>query len=296
MTDHSRTGLDWDDVRYFAALARFGSLSATARALAVNHATVARRLAALERSLGAKLFARRPTGFELTAAGRSTLRAAGVMEQAADALPRRAPEHAVSGLVRVTATPSLTSKFLISHLAALQHEHAGLDLELIADRRPVSLARHVADIALRLGRPAGGELLARRVAKVGFGFFATAEWRERVARGEPIAFVGFDEAGAHIPEAIWLARHFPETRLAFRATGHSIQAAAACAGCGVALLPYFVAAHDPALVPVRLKEVPPTRELWLMTRRDVARSAPLRLVTDYLVDLLRRERRLFEGG
>src|ERR671936_601676 len=71
MSDRFRTaGLDWEDVRFFAALARHGSLSATARALTVNHATVARRLAALEQALGTKLFKRRPNGYELTAAAR----------------------------------------------------------------------------------------------------------------------------------------------------------------------------------------------------------------------------------
>lgn len=296
MADHFRTEIDWEDVRYFVALARHRSLSATARVLAVNHATVARRLAGLERALGTKLFERRPSGYELTAAGRGALVAAGGMKRAADALPRLSPERPLSGLVRVTATPSVVNRFLIPRLAILQQQHAGLDLELIADIRPVSLPRHEADIALRFGRPAGGELLGRRVAKVGFGFYATAAWRERIERGEPAAFIGFDEAGAHIPDAIWLEHRFPKGRLAFRTNSQTAQAEAARAGCGVALLPTFITAGDPVLVPVRLSEAPPSRELWLLTRRDVAHSAPLRLATDYLVDQFRRERRLFEGG
>lgn len=113
--------------------------------------------------------------------------------------------------------------------------------------------------------------------------------------GEPANFVGFDEAGAHIPEAAWLARHFPGRRLAFRTNIQNTQAEAARAGCGVVLLPCFAAADDRVLVPVRLSEAPPSRELWLLTRRDVGQRPPLRLVTDYLVELFRRERRLFEG-
>jgi len=216
MTDRSRTAIDWEDVRYFAALARHRSLSATARALAVNHATVARRLAGLEHALGTKLFERRPSGYELTAAGRRALTAAGEMENAAVALPRLSPERPLSGLVRVTTTLSLANSFLIPRLAILQQQHIGLDLELIADRRTLSLPRHEADIALRLGRPASGEILARRVAKVGFGFYATAAWRDRIERGEPAIFVGFDETGAHLPEAVWMGRRFAARRLAFR--------------------------------------------------------------------------------
>src|SRR5258708_25658186 len=140
MPDRFRTGrLDWEDVRFFAALARHGSLSAAARALTVNHATVARRLAALEQALGTKLFKRRPTGYELTAAGRTALDAADTMEGAATALARLEPEAALTGLVRITATPSLAEVYLIPRLARLQHTHPALDLEIMAERRPVSL-------------------------------------------------------------------------------------------------------------------------------------------------------------
>src|SRR5438105_6972666 len=108
MADRFRTAdIDWEDVRFFAALARHGSLSAAARALSVNHATVARRLAALEQSLGTRLFKRRPSGYELTGAGRSALEAADAMETAATALSGLEPEAALTGLGRITATPSL---------------------------------------------------------------------------------------------------------------------------------------------------------------------------------------------
>src|SRR5579863_7524759 len=102
MADQFRTAADWEDVRFFAALARHGGLSAAARALSVNHATVARRVAGLERTLGAKLIERRPNGYELTAAGRDALAAAGAMEAAAQSLPRAGRTEPVGGLIRIT--------------------------------------------------------------------------------------------------------------------------------------------------------------------------------------------------
>jgi DNA-binding transcriptional LysR family regulator len=300
MPDRFRTGLDWEDVRFFAALARHGSLSAAARALTVNHATVARRLAALEQTLGSKLFKRRPTGYELTAAGRSALDAADAMESAAAALSQLEPEPALSGLVRITATPSLAEVFLIPRLAALQQQHPALDLEIMAERRPVSLQRHQSDIALRLGRPERGELLARRVARVAYRFYATPAlrdkfWRDRLKQDVQPSLIGFDEAGAQFPEALWLARHLRKARLAFRCNNLIGQLSAARAGCGIAMLPCFLAAGDPALVELRLADMPPTRELWLLTRRDVQKTPRIRAVTEILVDLIRRERALFEG-
>src|SRR5215510_208147 len=296
MPDRFRTGrIDWEDVRFFAALARYGSLSAAARALTVNHATVARRLAALEQALGTKLFQRRPTGYELTAVGRSALEAAGAMEGAAAALSRLDHEAPLTGLVRITATPSLAEVFLIPRLGALQHRYPGLDLEVMAERRPISLQRHQSDIALRLGHPERGELLARCVSRIAYRFYAAPVWRDRLKEGMAPVLIGFDEAGAHFPEALWLARRFRNARLAFRCNNQIGQIAAARAGCGIALLPRFLAAGDSALVEVRLSEIPPARELWLLTRADARKSAQTRAVTDFLLDLLRRERSLFEG-
>lgn len=293
MADRFRTGADWEDVRVFAALARHGGLSAAARALAVNHATVARRVASLERTLGAKLVERRPTGYQLTAAGREALSAAGAMEAAALSLPKSGQADPAAGLVRITATPSLADAFLIPRFASFRARHPGIDIELIIDRRLVSLARREADLALRLSRPDDGDLVARRMAKLGFGFYANADWQARIAAGGDPAFVGFDESSAQLPEAVWLARHFPSRRLVLRANSQASQARAAQAGYGIALLPHFLGRADPALSRIFLSEAPPPREIWLLARREAA--APVRLARDFLIELFRGERALFEA-
>jgi DNA-binding transcriptional LysR family regulator len=295
VTDRFRTEVDWSDVRVFAALARFGSLSATARALSVNHATVARRLAGLERSLGVKLFERRPTGYELTGHGRRALDAATAMEGAASAFDRLDAAAALAGLVRITATPSLAEAFLIPRLKPLQEMHLALDLEVTTERTLVSLSRHQSDVALRLGRPKQGGLLGRRVARCGYGYYGTAEWRDRLAQGAPAVLIGFDEAGAQFPEALWLRQRFRGARVGFRANHQTGQIAAARCGLGIAVLPHFLTADEPELVRLPLPQEPPARELWLLTRNDLARTPPVRAVTDFLTDVIRRERNLFEG-
>lgn len=296
MDDRFRTGrVDWEDVRFFAAMARHGSLSATARALHVNHATVARRIAALEDALRIKLFKRSPAGYELTAAGQSALEAADAMESAASALSRLEPEAALTGLVRITATPRLAETFLIPRLAALHQQHPLLDLEITAERRPLSLRRHQSDIALRFGRPERGDLMGRRAADVAYRFYATPAWRDRVRRGTAPRFVGFDEGGGDFPEALWLAQQFEHAPLALRCNNQTGQIAAARAGFGIAMLPCFLAAGDPALVEVRLPKPPLARELWLLTRRDAQTTRRIRVVADFLLDVIRRERSLFDG-
>jgi DNA-binding transcriptional LysR family regulator len=296
MDDRFRTGrVDWEDVRFFAALARHGSLSATARALHVNHATVARRIASLEDALRIKLFKRSPAGYELTTAGQSALEAADAMESAASALSRLEPEAALTGLVRITATPSLAETFVIPRLAVLHQQHPLLDFEITAERRPLSLRRHQSDIALRFGRPEQGDLMGRRIADVAYRFYATPAWRSRIEQGAAPRFVGFDEGGADFPESQWLARQFENAPLALRCNNQTGQIAAARAGFGIAMLPCFLAAGDPALVEVRLSKPPLARELWLLTRRDAQTTRRIRVVADFLLDVIRRERSLFDG-
>lgn len=106
MADYFRTGQDWEDVRVFIALARHGCLSGAARALAVNHATVARRLSSLEQALGDKLVERRPDGYVLTPSGLQVLAAGNDMEAAAASLFRGGLSGGPSGLVRINATPA----------------------------------------------------------------------------------------------------------------------------------------------------------------------------------------------
>jgi DNA-binding transcriptional LysR family regulator len=297
MPDKKRTAdLDWEDVRYFVALARHGTLSATARSLRVNHATVARRVASLEALLGRALFERRADGYALTAHGKAVLDEAGAMDDAALAVLRRLDAGSeLNGLVRVTAGRALAEDFLIDRLGKLNERYPQIDLELIGEARVMSLARREADIALRFGSPKDSDLIARRVARIAFGLYASPAWRDKLKAGAAPAFVGFDEESEFIAEAAWLARQFGGARFSFRTNTTAAQAAAARAGYGVALLPRYAAAGDPRLVPVALGERPFEREAWLLIRRDLAKVPRVRVVADYLADLFRRERRLLAG-
>jgi DNA-binding transcriptional LysR family regulator len=252
MPDKKRTDrLDWEDVRYFVALARHGTLSATARALRVNHATVARRIASLETLLGRTLFDRRAKGYMLTAEGKEVLDEATAMDEAALFVLRRLDAGTeLSGLVRLAAGRVLAERFLIDRLRAFHERYPAIDLEVIGGSRVVSLAKREADVALRYGAPKeDNELVGRRVATITFGLYASAAYRDKLKAGQTPAFIGFDEDSDFIDEAKWMARQFDNQRFSFRTNSQTTQAVAARAGYGVALLPrYIVATHEPDLV------------------------------------------------
>jgi DNA-binding transcriptional LysR family regulator len=294
MADKKRTeNLDWEDLRYFVALARYGTLSATARELRVNHATVARRVASLETRLARPLFDRRPDGYAVTAEGKAVLDEAQAMDEAALSVLRRLDAGTeLTGLVRLSVGRVLAERFLIDRLRAFHERYPAIDLEVTGGSRVVSLARREADIALRYGAPKDSELVARRVAKIAFGLYASPAYRDKIAAGATPAFIGFDEESDFVAEAAWLARRFGERRFSFRSSSQTTQAAAARAGYGVALLPRYVAADDSALAEVLPGERLPERDVWLLIRRDLRKVPRVRAVADYLIEIFRRDRRL----
>ncbi|HYH19245.1 MAG TPA: LysR family transcriptional regulator [Azospirillum sp.] len=295
MTVQNRSGaLDWEDLRVFVALARAGSLSAAARALKVSHATVGRRIAALEDTLGRALFDRRADGYALTAEGAAVLELAAGMDERALAILRRAGRDAgLTGTVRLTATESLAERFLIPRLVAFRRRHPGIDLEVLSDPRSLSLAKREADVAVRLARPQAGELVTRRLATIAYGLYVAPD-------GDAASWVGYDDSFAHLPEAQWLARHAAGGRIALRANGLPAQIAAVRAGFGKALLPRWFAEEeareDGGLVACRPPAPPPVREAWLVVHRDLKDVPRVRALIDAVVAAFEAERDRLESN
>ncbi|MFK3799973.1 LysR family transcriptional regulator [Pseudomonas sp. NPDC088444] len=293
MADKKRTDIDWQDVRVFLALGRHGSLSAAARALSVNHATIARRIQSLESTMGEKLIERRPEGYMLTPAGIRTMTAAGDMEAAVQTLGRGGADASPRGLVRVNAPPALAQGFLVEQLSKLPAQYPGLDIDLATDLRSVSLERHQADIAVRIGRPLDGHFIAKALGHLAFGFYGTEAVCQAVEDGGEPSFISFNEENADLTDAQWLVRHFPQARIAFRASHHVAQAMAAKSGSGLALLPHYVGRQTPGLRICPMDRVPPTREVWLLMRPQDKKDLPIRTVADFLQGVFVEQRGLF---
>lgn len=296
MPVQKRSDPDWEDLRYFLALSRHGSLSAAARALKVSHATVARRVASLEAALQATLFDRKADGFVSTARGRRVEALALAMEEAAQASADMVGADAgLSGLVRLTMAGSMAERFVVDRLGTFHKQHPGIDLEILVESRVISLSRREADIAIRFGRPKDSDLLARRLSSVAFSFYASRNYAKTLGRNPSPAMIGFDDENEFIADAAWLNREFPQARFIVRTNSQATQAAAARAGLGVAQLPLHVGNNDPRLVPVKLPKNPPDREIWMLLRKDVARLPRVRAVADYLAAMFRRDRRVLTG-
>lgn len=289
-------GLDWDDLRYFAELARTGSLSAAARRLKVDHSTVARRVGGLEESLGVRLFDRLPRGWVLTADGEQMAERVERVEADIFSLGSfaRGRSGTLSGTVRVSAPPAFASLFLMPRLGLLRERHPGIELELIGEMRLANLTRREADLALRIGRPEGASMIVRRLPDFHYGLFGRRDYVERVPEAE-WTLLGHDETLEQSPPQQWLRRYAAGRPLVIRSNDITGLFNAVRAGLGVAVLSGYMAELAPELVCIAHGDPELRRELWMVVHADVRRSPSVRAVMDTIIDIVERDRNVIES-
>lgn len=283
----------WDDVRYFLAVQRRGSHKGAARLVRVDPTTVARRIAALEEALGAKLFMRTPDRLLPTTAGLTFAAHAERVEAEVLAAERAldAADARLEGAVRVTATDGFVHYLLVPALAQFRQAHPALAIELRTDTSLLDLSRREADVAIRLARPKEPALVARRLGTLPFALFAGESYLVR--RGTPRSlaalsaheWIGFDASLDQLPQVKWLRSVVPRLRYVVRANTTTTQVLTCAEGHGIALLPVFVAAREPRLRRLLPRVVGPTRELWAVTHVDMRANARVEAFIAWLVRL-----------
>lgn len=292
MTDPSRS-LDWAALRDFLAVAECGSLSAAARRLGVSQPTLTRRMAALQEALRAELFRRGGRGLELTETGEAILAPARQMASEAQAIELAASgrDRELAGTVRITATEGLAVEWLTPALATFRERHPRIDLEILVRNTALNVLRREADVAIRLGRPQQAELVARRVAELALGLYASRSYlasAEALRTPADLALhrgVAFDGADLYTGVGSWLEKGLGPARIVYRANTLAAQRAAIRAGFGIGGQSCFIAGRDPELVRV-LPEIEARVEIWLVTHPGLRRSARIRAVFDFLAERL----------
>jgi DNA-binding transcriptional LysR family regulator len=286
---------DWENLKSFAALARSRTLSGAARLLAVEHATVARRIAALEEDLGLRLVDRRGRQLFLTSAGKRIADLVGQMDAQAQAIERAANGERtdIAGQVTVSATPALATTMLAEPIVTLRRSHPGLSIRILSETRYSSLNHREADIAVRLSRPTEGDFTASKVGVVTFHLYGSRAYLETTTASD-WTFIGYDETLEGAPQQVAVRRLAVDKPLALRSNAVELQLALVRAGGGVAALPDFIAAGDPVLSRARRDEIA-KREVWLVFHTDLKSSAPVRTVATCLREFLRQKLAAAEG-
>jgi len=275
--------MDWEDLRYFLALAETGSLSAAARRLGVDHTTVARRVGSLEAALRVRLVDRLPRAVLLTEEGRRVAELGLRMEAEARAVLRAAGgmDEAVRGVVRVSAPPGFARAVLTRPLVALRRRYPSLAVDLIGEQGFADLDRREADLAIRLSPPEGDGLVVRKLGTMPFALYAAPDY----VNGRPAEeweFLAHDGFPVDLPQQDWLDAYAQGRAVAFRSNDHATLAMAAAAGLGAVLLPRYLGDDDPSLREIPCAEPWPCREIWMAVHDDLRRSPRVRAVMDCL--------------
>lgn len=288
--------LDWNDLRYFLAVADEGSTLAAGRSLRVSQTTVARRIAALEESLCLSLFDRRQAGYELTPAGALLLQQARTVAGAARAFEESAAAEArdVGGAIRVTTEDVYANALLGQLFAELRDLHPDILIEMDASRDLRDLGAGEADIALRAtSREAASGVVGRRICRDDWTLYCSQAYAAQ--HGVPRtkaelrnhAIVGGGGGGLWRNYQAFLQRYNLEDRVAIQQGTSTGLLTGIQSGLGIGILPCLIGDGDPNLIRI----LPPTadhgRQLWLLTHERVRRSPRVRTVIDFLFERLK---------
>lgn len=286
--------IGWDDQRIFLAVLEEGSLSAAARRLGLSHPTVRSRIETLERQLGTVLFTRSVNGLTPTETAEALREPARAMAMASDFFVRQASASGgeAAGTVRISVPDLMGVEVIPAMLARLRETHPAIRIELSLSNLPADLLAQEVDVAVRTVAPKQDALVARKVAAIPLGFFASQAYLERRGRPATLAelaehdVVGPDRSRSDLALVGRLGT-LTRDRFVLRTDSHPAHVAAARAGVGIAVAQVPIGERDPNLVRILPDLDVAVLETWIVTHENLARVPRVRAVFDSLVDSFR---------
>jgi len=284
--------LDWNDLKWFAAVADAGSFRMAATKTGLNHTTLSRRVRALEEELALTLLERSPSGLTLTEAGEELRRSCDILIEGVADLQRRlaGQDQRPEGRVSITY-PDGFARYVIAAAAELGQLYPGISIKHVNTEDFVDLNQRGADIAVRASDSPPENLLGRRIGEIRWGLYGTKNrYPETPAEFEPRDhdYIGFGGRWSKAPPTRWLKDNIPAVQIRAEVDDPQSIRELAASGLGLGLLMAIDGDLDPRLTRVSAwpGELPPTT-LWLLMHPDVSRARRVRVVADYLYESLR---------
>jgi len=291
--------MDWDNLRFFLAVARKGSIRAASVVLSVNHSTVARRITAFEKKLGVRLFERFPTGYVLTATGEEILKSAQHVEDEIVKLDRQVigRDAQLTGVLRVTMPSILATHLIMPDISAFTKSYPNIQLELVFSNEVLNLRKREADIAIRLTQNPPDYLVGRKVMEPAKGVYASHEYLKKIDPDkypDKLGWIAWEDTVMQT-QRINESR-FSSSPIAHYADDLLAQLEAVKAGMGIAMFPCFIVDTVPELV--RLEKISAKGtcgDLWILTHEDLRATARVRVFCDFMLEAFEQHRELMEG-
>lgn len=288
-----KSTIDWDDFRFFLAVARLSSARKVAQALDMSHSTVSRRIQMLEQKFNNKFFERSSKGYQLTEEGHHLLsfaeQAEANMLQAQNML--QGGSNTTVGDVQFTLPDVIASEFIIPHLSIFTDHYPDIRVNLLITSKTLDIERFEADIGLRFllkGQQPPENLVAKKLTSVASSFYQPID-QEKVSQ----QWLGW-QTNEHDNQ--WIAKS-PKPELAKR---HCIDSAgmqllALKSGLGYAMLPCCLADKDPAIERIEKAEILNNVELWLLWHPSHRKVKRFKLFREFISDTITQQLPLIQG-
>ena len=294
--------MDWDDLRVFLAVARAESLSGAGRGLKCDAATVGRRVARLEEAVGAKLFAKSPQGYALTAEGARLMPHAEAAEAAFAAATEELSGAAgqITGQLRIGAPDGCANYLLPQVCAEICDAHPGLEIQIVALPRVFNLSKREADMAIAVSPPSAGRLTVQKLVDYQLHLAGHEAYLRRhppileraQLRGHRI--VGYISDMIFDKELDYLAQTGAD-KVELASNSVSVQMQMLRAGAGLGIVHDFALPFTPGVVRVLPADIALSRAFWLIRHADDRRSERLDRLAEALGRGMRREVARLEG-
>lgn len=289
--------LNWDNLRFFLAVARNGSLRAGAEELNVNHGTVNRRIVAIEKQLNTKLFIRLPTGYVLTTSGEEILESAKRVDREINSLRREtyALGAEVSGELRVTLPHPLARHLLMPDFTRFIEQYPGVDLEIISSYTEHNLTNREADVAIRATRKLPpGHLYGKQVSTFNSTAYASRSYLKKISSSHNdlswIMKKGDENAHPWIKNA-----GYSDKNNKILVSDMEVQLSAAKANMGACVLPCFVGDKETDLTRLTQSDTHPTMDIWILTHKDLRNTPRVSAFTRFMDEAFKNHKTLIEG-
>ncbi|TQC45391.1 LysR family transcriptional regulator [Rhodococcus sp. WS4] len=281
-----------EDLRYFLALTRYGKLAVAAQRLGVEHTTIRRRVTALEKDLGSRLFDKTPQGWILTTAGQRLLPYAQRIESESDSAQAAISDrkHSPQGTVRIVATDGFGGAVIAPGLARLRIEHPAIEIELVTSSHLLSYGVGEFDIAVTLHRPERPGFKMMPLCDYDLRLYASSQYlasRPPITTPDDLAahdIVWFVESLLDLPELQSAEDIATKANIVFRTTNLFAQLEAAASGIGLALVPCFLAHYDRRLRPVLHQQVRAQRSFWMVVPTRLLNTERVTAVCEHLTE------------
>jgi len=293
------TEIVWDEFRLVRAIADARSLAGAADALGINHSTVFRRLGALEKTIGARLFERSRTGFAPTAAGEKMVELANRIADEIVDLERKITGQDLrpSGDLRVTTNDALLVHLLSEVFVGFRAAYPEINLDIVVSNEPLNLSKRDADIAVRATERPPESLIGRRLAGIRWAIYAASREAPKTftaSYARRYNWIGLSDGIGGPRPTRWLLEHAGAERIVYRLNTVLGLAEAVAAGGGMALIPCFIGAVTPGLTRVGFPDPEIEAGLWLLTHPDLKNTARVRAFMDYTAAEIAKRRPLIE--